>query len=782
MKTHRRFRALRPKHIRFLIALTVSLTVLVFLEREYLKFTERIEFYMQDRLMQYRNRNHTASEDVIALIFMDDEATVWRYKGAPPPRMINAELVCALHQSGAKVIAFDSTFDMDREGTDALIEASKQVDQLIYGIALDEYKKNDNNDSETLRGLVPFNLRELNQAPKKDYSMDRIPWQTLRPYVEHVGHLMFRVSPDGLVRHIPMVVQVGEQHYPALSLIAACLFMDVPFDGSGVIVKWEKYILLDNHRGWKRRIPIDKRGRIRINYIGDIDRFEQRYSFSNLERALDAEMPLETVFSKKLVLIGNEVNQVDRVLTPFSKVFPGIAVHASAIDNILRGEFVYETSASLAMCLVFCFIGSMALLQFLLQNQSQRKQHNYWFQIVVGFIIFAGAVATYSGTVYLWFYFRGGYLDVLSPLAGLFVAYISVGFYCYVERLRQEYAYRKTITQNMGNGLMVLDNQGRITSLNQKTAMLLNINENEVLGKHVREAFGKDLPEMVDKLTKALDLEKGSSVRFPLKTATYEIEVSLSYGSELVDDRCRVIAVITDMTDIRSLERKIQLQQRQAAYSQLASELNHRVKNSLQTVRLDIDKLKRRIGSDKSIETIIERSTRQINSLEELATNFKRGISTYEQVKNGRWVESNLNQIIRDLLKDISQSVSENIQVHAQFCEGLPPLRIEADWFWDALQNLVSNALDAMPEGGQLTVKTEILPANKVLITIRDTGEGISNEDKPKIFVPWFTRKEGGSGMGLYMVQQIMMAHNGEIEFESQKGKGTEFRLFLPTA
>jgi len=751
--------------------------------------------------MRWKNRNHAVASEEIALIWVDD-ATIKKYDGAPPPREVEAKLVKALHQNGAKAIAFDFTFDMERNGTEDLTQVSKEVNRIIYGVALDEVDKKRDNLPPPLPRLTPFKINERNQAQKDNYVLERIPCQELSRDVKHLGHIMFRVSLDGAIRHIPLIAKIGERYYPALSLIAACLLKDVPLDGSGVTVKWGKYILLENKNGWKRKIPIDQAGRMRLNYIGGVDRFEQGYSFQNLERHLNTEIPQDlwrSFFANRLALIGNEANEADLTHTPFTRTFPGVAVHATAIDNILSGEFVREPTTLLTMFLSLCFSGVLVVSQlWLFHPEPQKQQRRYRFRVVIGFAIFSGFAIVYLCLAFGLFYSLGRFLNITLPLMGMLLAWIFVTNYCYVEQLRQEYIYRETIIKNMGNGLVVLDNRGRITTLNGEASQLLNLNEEQVLGKQLENVFGSDFPEMAEELTKALDLGTENTGRFPLKIAERELEVSLSYGDGMLDNPCRLIAVITDVTEVRNLERSLQLQQRRAVYSQLASELNHRIKNRLQTIRLDADKLMRRVGSNGTVKAIIERVSRQIVRLDKLATDFKRGISTYEHVKNGRWEEFDLNHIIESVLENASQSMNGDTQIQTQLSENLPPLRLEVDWIKDTLQNLVNNAIDAMPQGGQLTITTRILRAShgglqktvnhkspnsatdKVLLTVRDTGEGIPDEDKPKIFTPWFTRKEEGSGMGLYMVQQVMQAHNGEIEFESQEGEGTEFRLFLP--
>ena len=98
-----------------------------------------------------------------------------------------------------------------------------------------------------------------------------------------------------------------------------------------------------------------------------------------------------------------------------------------------------------------------------------------------------------------------------------------------------------------------------------------------------------------------------------------------------------------------------------------------------------------------------------------------------------------------------------------------------------ALLNLVQNALDAMPQGGTLTLTGRRTPTH-VQLQVRDTGSGISREQRTKIFEPLYTTKPGGTGLGLYIVQEIVAAHGGQVTVESVEGQGTTFTLTLPRA
>ena len=124
---------------------------------------------------------------------------------------------------------------------------------------------------------------------------------------------------------------------------------------------------------------------------------------------------------------------------------------------------------------------------------------------------------------------------------------------------------------------------------------------------------------------------------------------------------------------------------------------------------------------------------------------------------------------------DISNDIQVNVQVEDKFT-----LSADAQLLKRVLINLVTNALQAMPNGGELTVKADRSNQGKSQIIVEDTGTGISEEIKPKIFTPLFTTKSKGQGFGLAVCKRVIEAQGGTVTFESKVGKGTKFTVELP--
>src|SRR5208283_5144110 len=144
-----------------------------------------------------------------------------------------------------------------------------------------------------------------------------------------------------------------------------------------------------------------------------------------------------------------------------------------------------------------------------------------------------------------------------------------------------------------------------------------------------------------------------------------------------------------------------------------------------------------------------------------------------------------VNDVVRSVLRVFHAQLQENdkeknrIAVHTQLADALPEISADPDLLHRALQNLVLNAIDAMPEGGQLTIRTSDL-GDPVELSVSDTGSGLTSEECGRLFTPYYTTKQHGTGLGLAIVQSVVSDHGGKISVESTKEKGTTFRIELP--
>ncbi len=218
--------------------------------------------------------------------------------------------------------------------------------------------------------------------------------------------------------------------------------------------------------------------------------------------------------------------------------------------------------------------------------------------------------------------------------------------------------------------------------------------------------------------------------------------------------------------------------------SQLAALVAHEIKNPLNSIGLIIDHVRDRFAPSHAPER---------DKFLELATTLKREVDRLNAIVEGFLRSAkppslspqpaDLNSLLDETLGSIAPEADrQHVTVSRQFEAGLPMVSVDYHQLRQAFVNVFINALQAMPEGGELRLSTASSDRGKdeVIVSIRDTGCGISPENLPRLFDPYFTTKQRGFGLGLAIVEQTVQGHGGRIAVESQMGKGSTFTILLP--
>lgn len=216
-----------------------------------------------------------------------------------------------------------------------------------------------------------------------------------------------------------------------------------------------------------------------------------------------------------------------------------------------------------------------------------------------------------------------------------------------------------------------------------------------------------------------------------------------------------------------------------ARLGELAGGLAHELKNPLSTIKLNLQLLQEdllRLPGAESSRARASTLRKEVDRLGHTLDDFLRFAGRLELHTK----PTGLNDLVRDLIDFFRpQAQAANVRLHASLCPEEPLCPLDPNLIKQALLNLILNGVQAMPDGGELIIRTHV-DQNRVYVDVADTGLGVAPGAAAHIFEAYYTTKKGGTGLGLATTRRIIEEHRGHISFNSEPGKGTNFRLDLP--
>jgi signal transduction histidine kinase len=238
------------------------------------------------------------------------------------------------------------------------------------------------------------------------------------------------------------------------------------------------------------------------------------------------------------------------------------------------------------------------------------------------------------------------------------------------------------------------------------------------------------------------------------------------------------LVTLRDLQSLESISRQLQVSERLAALGRVTAGVAHEVKNPLNSMRLWLENLKENLppgdGVPRQAVAILDSEIDRLDSVVKRFLAFMRS----EEL---RLEEAQIDELL-DEVSAIARPQMEraHVRLEKQYAD-LPSVRVDRPILKQALLNLVFNAIEAMPSGGTLTLGLE-RRGESAEIRIEDTGQGIAPENRSRVFQLFFTTRPGGSGIGLASAYKAIQLHDGSIDFDSEVGRGTSFRIELPLA
>jgi signal transduction histidine kinase len=233
------------------------------------------------------------------------------------------------------------------------------------------------------------------------------------------------------------------------------------------------------------------------------------------------------------------------------------------------------------------------------------------------------------------------------------------------------------------------------------------------------------------------------------------------------------------------LQRQAQKADRMAYVGTLASGLAHEIRNPLNSMNMNVQLIQEELleqrpsGDVPELYNMLDATRKEILRLERLVSSFL----MFARPTQLQTHPTHINELLGDTLKFLEPEIQKSgIELKTNFDEGLPQIDVDENQLRQALLNIIQNGIQVLQPHKMLEIRTHRQNGNKVAVTVRDEGPGISKEEQKNIFKVFYSTRRGGTGLGLPIAQRIAELHRGDIEVESTPGEGTMFTLVLPTA
>jgi two-component system nitrogen regulation sensor histidine kinase NtrY len=347
------------------------------------------------------------------------------------------------------------------------------------------------------------------------------------------------------------------------------------------------------------------------------------------------------------------------------------------------------------------------------------------------------------------------------------------------EEMEQRRRYTETVLETVATGVVSLDHAGRVSTVNGAAERMLGIAAATVRDRPAALAFrGPEFAELMGVIQRASRLAEGTLAReVHVRRDGHAVTLLASATTLRGPDGAQLgtVLVFDDLTELLKA-------QRLAAWREVAQRLAHEIKNPLTPIQLSAQRLRRRLSAswtgdekrllEEATSTIIQ----EVDGLKQLVDEFSRFARMPAQAP----APTDLARLVESVVALYRES-HPTIGLSTVFAPDLPPLEVDPNQLKRAVLNLVDNAVEAVGTTGEVTVETAWAhDARRARIVVTDNGPGIAADDRDKLFVPYFSTKATGMGLGLSIVHQIVTDHGGTIRVEDNQPRGSRFVIELP--
>jgi len=349
----------------------------------------------------------------------------------------------------------------------------------------------------------------------------------------------------------------------------------------------------------------------------------------------------------------------------------------------------------------------------------------------------------------------------------------------------------EVILKSMAEGILEITPEGRIVYVNPAVISLINLPENKLLGSNLTDLFQETDCQRIKSYLAAMDTQP-QTVNEEVSLTMNSKQISLSFLPILDKEDQTIIIILNDLSERKRMEAQFLQAQKMEAIGTLAGGIAHDFNNLLMVIQGNASLMLLNVDPSHPHYEMLMSIVKQVQSGSKL-TNQLLGYA-----RKGRYEVKpiQVNQLVEETSKAFGRTRKE-ITIHRELANDLFPIEGDLGQIEQVLMNLFVNAADAMPQGGDIFLKTINIPygdirgklynpkpGDYVLLTVTDTGMGMDPKTLDRIFEPFFTTKElgRGTGLGLASVYGIIKGHGGYIDVESEERRGTTFKIYLPAS
>lgn len=352
-------------------------------------------------------------------------------------------------------------------------------------------------------------------------------------------------------------------------------------------------------------------------------------------------------------------------------------------------------------------------------------------------------------------------------------------------------SYTDNILSSIAAGVITLDSDGTILTWNKSAEKIIGIKAERAVGQHYMVLVNRlELPQSdkdmllqtVENVFRDGETFQGYKLCFqPLYRDRIYVNLSMSQLVDSSGEQLGLVCIFEEVTDKIKMEDEFRRMGELAAIGQLAASIAHELRNPLSSIKGAAQFLHEQYSDHSTIEEFLTIIVEEVNGLNRLTTEFLEFARPIE-------IEPKpicLNEVVEKTLRLMAVHISESrVEVVDELDPDLPIIEADGEQIEQILKNVILNAVEAMPDGGTLRIRTRASAAygGCVELSVSDTGTGIAPDKLDRIFLPFVTTKTKGTGLGLSVVQKIVENHGGHIEVQSALGEGTTFRVFFKTA